>query len=276
MPTFTGQRGELTRTRQQILDSGGLVPKLALTSHAGGFGGFVACTNKTAGVLGCKCDRMDAYWMNFRAVAIMRAFATNPDHIATHTAFNTVGLLSWAGPGGQPYGGQQTSYRTPNLTVYSFEDGEDALVAVHRRLEIALPPTKAAVRAFRQHQAEFAMSADMSVLAMIVKKDLEYSFFTPVAAGDIVFGAVEPVNEAEDPIGKKLRLLRIDKDKEPERYEMMRLNFVDQANKQSQGFQLLSALAVPIVFANPMAGLGPREPQPYSGLGVGRRESVYP
>ena len=97
MPTFTGRRGELTRSTEQVIEAGGLVPKLALNTHEGGFTGFIRCRNKTPGVLGCKCAKMDEEWMHHKAVAMMRAFALHPDYIVNHTKDNCVGLLSWAG-----------------------------------------------------------------------------------------------------------------------------------------------------------------------------------
>lgn len=280
MPTFTGKRGELSRSKEQILDSGGLVPKLALNTHDGGFWGFIKCQNKVKGVLGCRCDKMDAAWMHYKAVAMMRGFALHPDYILSHTGNNSVGLLSWAGPSGQSYAGQQTMYTTLEMDVYSFlEGGEGHLVDVYRRLKIESEPTEKAQQQFKLHNVKFAMSKDMQVLAMIVKNDLEYSFFTPVLSANIVFGVVDEggLQAPEGAVEKKLRMMQHLKPGTP-LYEQMRKNLEEQEEKKAKPFLKILAQAEPLIFPkvvqDELPGFGPREPQPYRWLGVGRKEKV--
>ncbi|GAB2891364.1 hypothetical protein ACCI51_02880 [Microbulbifer echini] len=272
MPILTGKRGELTRSKSDILKAGGLVPKLGLNVHKGGFSGFLKCNNKVDGVMGCKCPHMDENWLYYRGVALMRGFALDPGLLHVHTASNTAGLLSWAGPGNQSYAGQQTRYTSPDMAIFGWEDGDEALKEVYRRLEMPNAPTKHAFNLFRQHQVKFAMSPDMKVLAMVVKNGVEYSYFTPIKSKDIEFGGIDEggLQPKEDPALKILRLRRISKDSME--YQIALENIEKKKAIESKPFLDLAQRAqavnlkwYPVNF---------RLPQPYSGLGVGRKEKI--
>lgn len=243
--------------------------------------GFINCQNKTKGVMGCKCHNMNEAWMHYKAVAMMRAFALTPGFITNHTGDNSVGLLSWAGPSGGTYSGQQTQYTTPDLDVFSHSDGGDeALALVYKRLLIKDKPSKSALIAFRQQAVKFGMSKDMSVLCMIVKQDLEYSFFTPVKTADIKFGGIDEggIKPPEDPVEKVARLRNLKKGTTA--YNDMVEIVQGKKDRQASAFIKIAAQATPVIFHRvPLdvelpIGFRPREPQLYHGLGVGRKEDI--
>ncbi len=272
MPMLTGRRGELTRSKQDVINAGGLVPKLGLNAHKGGFKGFLDCKKKVNGVMGCQCPNMDEKWLYYRGVAMMRGFALDPGLLTVHVKANTAGLLSWAGPGNECYAGQQTRYTSPDMAVFGWEDGKEALKEVYRRLEIPSAPTKTAFDLFRQHQVKFAMSPDMKVLAMIVKNGVEYSYFTPIKTKDIEFGGIYDggLQPKEDPILKILRIRRIPKDSS-QYQEALRKIERDKAI-ESKPFLDIVTKAQPVNLK--WYPVNFRLPQPYSGLGVGRKEKI--
>ncbi|WP_444892506.1 hypothetical protein ACJJIE_17570 [Microbulbifer sp. TRSA001] len=272
MPILTGRRGELTRSKADILSAGGLVPKLGLNAHKGGFSGFLKCQNKVNGVMGCKCPNMNETWLYYRGVAMMRSFALDPGLLQEHTASNSAGLLSWAGPGNQSYAGQQTKYTSPEMAVFGWEDGEEGLKEVYRRLKLPNAPNKRALNLLRQHKVKYAMSPDMKVLAMIVKNGVEFSYFTPIKSKDIEFGGIDQggLQPPEDPALKILRLRRIPKDSE--QYKIALEDIESKKARQAKKFIQISQNAQPVHLEYHPVNF--RLPQPYRGLGVGRKEKI--
>ncbi|WP_196138045.1 hypothetical protein [Aliikangiella sp. G2MR2-5] len=207
MTTYTVKRGEISRTKQDIIDAGGLVPKLGLNAHKGRFRGFLACDKKKKGVMGCQCPNMNENWFYYRGVAMMRGFALEPGLIRTHTGSNTAGLLSWAMPGNSTYCGQQTQFTTPSMDVYSYKDGIDALDELRDRLNLKQKATDRDQNMMKMCKAEFVISKDNKVLGMISGDAAELSLFTPVATKHITFGAVEQGQPPKDPIARSMQMM---------------------------------------------------------------------
>ena len=207
MTVYTVKRGEISRTKQDVIDAGGLVPKLGLNGHKGHFKGFLQCPHKVKGVMGCKCPNMDEKWFYYRGVAMMRAFALEPGLIRTHTGSNTAGLLSWAMPGNSTYCGQQTEFTTPDMDVFSYKDGADGLNALRDRLNINTKAKKSDVMMMKMCKIEFVMSKDNKVLGMISGDRTELSMFTAVPTSKIKFGLVEKGQPPKDPTARKLQMI---------------------------------------------------------------------
>jgi hypothetical protein len=164
-------RGD-SRDEAAMQSSGGFVPKYLLDDHVDGLAGFIACGNKTNGVLGCSCANMTEPDLFRRARDKFRAMLLDPMQFQQHVIFNNVGLISTAVAPDDAYGGHQ-------YKIFAEWEIDVPLPDAAAALNVNVGPLTPISRRFRV-VSNANRIANATLFGVIPHQGIEVSFVSPV------------------------------------------------------------------------------------------------